>query len=367
MNKSMKKVLFIDRDGTIIIEPPDEQVDSLEKMEFLPGVITNLNRIANELDFELVMVTNQDGLGTNSFPEEKFWPAHNKMITTLENEDIHFSDILIDRTLPDVNASTRKPGTGLLNRFTGNNYDLAKSFVIGDRKTDIQLARNLGCKAIFIGSKPNNKADFTATGWKEIYEFLRSQERITEIKRVTRETDITFKLNLDGTGKAKINTGIGFFNHMLELFAKHSGCDIACKVKGDLDVDEHHTIEDTAIVLGEAFAETLGNKKGIDRYGFLLPMDESIAEVAVDFSGRSELIWKANFQREKIGDMPTELIYHFFKSFCDSVKCNLYIKVEGKNEHHKSEAIFKAVAKAIKMAINRNPENPQIPSTKGIL
>jgi imidazoleglycerol-phosphate dehydratase/histidinol-phosphatase len=363
----MKKVLFIDRDGTIIVDPPDEQVDSLEKMEFLPAVIVNLHKIANELDFELVMVTNQDGLGTDSFPEEQFWPAHNKMLQTLENEGIHFSDILIDRSFPDDNASTRKPGTAMLAKYIDGDYDLRNSFVIGDRITDLVLAKNIGSRAIFIHNKPNADADLSTKDWNEIYQFLRSLGRVVEIKRKTKETDIELRLNLDGIGKGSIDTGVGFFNHMLELFAKHAQCDILLSVKGDLDVDEHHVIEDTAIVLGESFYKALGNKKGIERYGFLLPMDESIAEVAVDFSGRSELIWKADFRREKIGDMPTELIYHFFKSFSDSAKCNLYIKVEGKNEHHKSEAIFKAVARAIRMAITKNPQNLQIPSTKGVL
>jgi imidazoleglycerol-phosphate dehydratase/histidinol-phosphatase len=363
----MKKVLFIDRDGTIIVDPPDEQVDSLEKMEFLPGVIVNLHKIANELDFELVMVTNQDGLGTDSFPEELFWPAHNKMLRTLENEGIHFSDILIDRSFPGDNASTRKPATAMLAKYINGEYDLKNSFVIGDRVTDVQLAKNIGSRAIFIHDKPNADADLSTKDWNEIYKFLRSLGRVVETKRKTKETDIELRLNLDGTGKGSIDTGVGFFNHMLELFAKHAQCDIRLSVKGDLHVDEHHAIEDTAIVLGEAFYKALGNKKGIERYGFLLPMDESIAEVAVDFSGRSELIWKADFRREKIGDMPTELIYHFFKSFSDSAKCNLYIKVEGENEHHKSEAIFKAVAKAIRMAIVKNLQNLQIPSTKGVL
>jgi imidazoleglycerol-phosphate dehydratase/histidinol-phosphatase len=363
----MKKVLFIDRDGTIIVEPPDEQVDSLEKLEFLPGVIVNLYKIAHELDFELVMVTNQDGLGTDLFPEEKFWPAHNKMLKTLENEGIYFSEILIDRTLPGEKAATRKPGIALLTKYINNDYDLKNSFVIGDRASDIKLAKNLGCRAIYLSDKLNANAELSTKDWTQIYHFLRSLNRTVEIKRKTKETDITLILNLDGLGKALIDTGIGFFNHMLELFAKHSQCDINLQVKGDLHVDEHHTVEDAAIVLGEAFFKALGNKKGIERYGFLLPMDESIAEVAVDFSGRSELVWKADFQREKIGDMPTELFYHFFKSFSDYAKCSLYIKVDGKNEHHKSEAIFKSVAKAIAMAIKKNLNNPQIPSTKGML
>jgi imidazoleglycerol-phosphate dehydratase/histidinol-phosphatase len=313
------------------------------------------------------MVTNQDGLGTDFFPEEKFWPAHHKMMKTLENEGIHFSEILIDRTLPGEGAATRKPGIALLTGYTKGDYDLKNSFVIGDRESDLNLAENLGCRAIFINDKSNIKADLSTKDWHKVYRFLRALNRMVEIKRKTKETEIKLSLNLDGSGEALINTGIGFFNHMLELFAKHAQCDINLLVKGDLQVDEHHTVEDTAIVLGEAFDQALGNKKGIERYGFLLPMDESIAEVAIDFSGRSELIWKADFQREKIGDMSTELFYHFFKSFSDYARCSLYIKVDGKNEHHKCEAIFKAVAKTIKMAIQRNLNNPQVPSTKGVL
>jgi imidazoleglycerol-phosphate dehydratase/histidinol-phosphatase len=363
----MKKVLFIDRDGTIIVEPPDEQVDSLEKLEFVAGAIVNLYKIASELDFELVMVSNQDGLGTDFFPEEKFWPVHNKMMKTLENEGIYFSEVLIDRSLPSEGAPTRKPGIAMLIRYTRGDYDLKNSFVIGDRKSDLELAKNLGCQAIFISEKPSKQAALSTRDWHKVYRFLRALNRTVEIKRKTKETEIKLSLNLDGSGEGLIDTGIGFFNHMLELFTKHAQCDINLLVKGDLQVDEHHTVEDTAIVLGEAFDQVLGNKKGIERYGFLLPMDESIAEVAVDFCGRSALIWKADFQREKIGDMSTELIYHFFKSFSSSARCSLYIKVDGKNEHHKCEAIFKAVAKAIKMAIERNLNNPQVPSTKGIL
>lgn len=363
----MKKVLFIDRDGTILIEPPDKQVDSLEKVEFYPGVIVNLHRIANELDFELVMVSNQDGLGTDSFPREKFWLVQNKMLKTLENEGISFHDILIDRSFPVENAPTRKPGIDLLTRYIEGDYDLKNSFVIGDRLTDLQLAKNLGAKAILIGEKPNKDAELTTTDWQEIYDFLRFPDRIAEVSRCTNETKISIQLNLDGSGKAQIETGIGFFNHMLELFAEHSQVDIILKVKGDLEIDEHHTIEDTAIVLGEALRTALGNKEGIERYGFLLPMDESLAEVAIDFSGRAELVWNSDFKREKIGDMPTELFYHFFKSFADCAGCSLHIKVDGVNEHHKIEAIFKAVARSIRMAVQRSRSSHRIPSTKGVL
>ncbi len=363
----MKKALFIDRDGTIIIEPADEQIDSLEKLEFYPGVIVNLHKICSELDFELVMVTNQDGLGTESFPEETFWPAHNKMMKTMDSEGIQFKNIHIDSNFPEQKSPNRKPGTGMLNSYMTGEYDLAASYVIGDRFSDVQLAKNLGSKSILISSKENKKADFVTDDWSEIYNILRFPDRVAELRRTTNETDIFIQLNIDGAGEAKINTGIGFFDHMLELFAKHSMCDLQVEVKGDLKVDKHHTVEDTAIVLGELFVQTLGDKKSIDRYGFLLPMDESIAEVAIDFSGRNELVWKAKFKREKIGKMPTEMFYHFFKSFSDSSKCNLFIKAKGKNEHHKIEGIFKAVARAIKMAVNRDSGNQQIPSTKGLL
>jgi imidazoleglycerol-phosphate dehydratase/histidinol-phosphatase len=361
------KVLFIDRDGTIIIEPSDEQVDSLEKLAFYPGAITGLARIASELDFELVMVSNQDGLGTVSFPEESFWPAHNKVLRMLENEGIVFADIIIDRSLPEENAPTRKPRTGLLTKYMQGDYDLSRSCVIGDRATDVKLARNLGCKAIFLGKDESISADLQTTDWQEIYTFLAAQDRTVQINRKTRETDISLTLVLDGQGRAEINTGIGFFNHMLELFAKHSGCDIILKACGDLEVDEHHTVEDVAIVIGEGFLKALGDKRGIERYGFLLPMDESLAQVAIDFSGRKELVWEAEFRREYVGKMPTELFRHFFKSFADAAKCNLNIKAEGQNEHHKIEAIFKAVARAIRMAVRRAPYSYQVPSTKGTL
>jgi imidazoleglycerol-phosphate dehydratase / histidinol-phosphatase len=362
-----KKALFIDRDGTIIIEPQDEQIDSLEKLEFIPGVITNLAKIVKELDFELVMVTNQDGLGTDSFPENTFWPAHNKMLKTLENEGIVFSDILIDRHFPQDNAVTRKPGTGLLTKYMNGTYDLANSFVIGDRKTDVELAKNLGAKSILIAKDKKSMADLVTKDWNDIYNFLRFPDRTAEAKRTTNETDIYIKLNLDGSGKSQINTGLGFFDHMLELFSKHGMLDLQVKVKGDLSVDEHHTIEDTAIVLGEVLLKALGDKRGIERYGFLLPMDESFARVAIDFSGRSDLIWRTEFKREKIGEMPTEMFYHFFKSLSDASKCNILIECEGTNEHHKIEAIFKALARAVKMAVKRDPKHQQLPSTKGLL
>jgi len=363
----MKKVLFIDRDGTVIIEPPDEQVDSLEKLEFYPGVIVNLHRIVTELDYELVMVTNQDGLGTESFPEETFWPAHNKMLKTLEGEGIRFSEILIDRSFPHENAPTRKPRTGLLTHYMNGDYDLANSYVIGDRETDVQLAKNLGARAILIGKEPHPEAILTTTDWSEIYRFLRYPDRIAEVTRKTLETNIYVRLNLDGSGQANISTGLGFFDHMLVQIAKHSGCDLTIHAEGDMHVDEHHTIEDTALALGEALLKALGDKRGIERYGFLLPMDDSLAQVAIDFSGRSWLVWEAEFKREKIGDVPTEMFFHFFKSFSDAAKCNLNIKAEGENEHHKIEAIFKALARAIKMAVKRSEDSMQIPSTKGTL
>ncbi len=363
----MKKVLFIDRDGTLIIEPSDEQIDSLEKVEFYPGVIINLYKICMELDYELVMVTNQDGLGTASFPEADFWPAQNKILKTLENEGIQFTKIHIDSSLPEEKSLNRKPGTGMLKSYLNGDYDLAASFVIGDRLSDVQLAKNIGAKSILLGSKEKVEADFVTDNWAEIYSFLRFPERVAKLKRTTNETDISIQLNIDGKGNSNINTGIGFFDHMLELFSKHAMCDLNVNVKGDLNVDKHHTVEDTAIVLGQLFSQTLGDKKSIERYGFLLPMDESIAQVALDFSGRNELVWKAKFKREKIGEMPTELFYHFFRSFADNAKCNLYIKARGKNEHHKIEGIFKAVARAIKMAVKRDDGNLSIPSTKGSL
>jgi len=365
----MKKVLFIDRDGTIIVEPPtDYQVDSLEKLEFLPGAISNLRKIAEQLDYELVMVTNQDGLGTDSFPEDTFWPAHNKMLKTLENEGVVFDEVCIDRTFEYENADTRKPGTGMLTKYMQGDYDLANSYVFGDRTSDIQLAKNLGAKAIFIAEDKHEEAAFTTTSWDEIFQFLQMPERKVCVSRVTKETDIQVELNLDGKGNCQNETGLGFFDHMLDQLGKHSGSDLKVLVKGDLHIDEHHTIEDTALALGEAFKKAIGDKKGINRYGFLLPMDEALAQVAIDFSGRPWLVWEADFKREKVGDMPTEMFLHFFKSFSDAAQCNLNIKVEGDNEHHKIEAIFKAFAKAIKMAVKRNAEELDVlPSTKGTL
>lgn len=364
----MKKVLFIDRDGTLIIEPPvDYQVDSLEKLEFYPGVFQNLSRIANELDFELVMVTNQDGLGTESFSFEDFIKPQEKMLKAFENEGIVFSDILIDKSFEHENLPTRKPGTGMMGKYIYGNYDLNNSFVIGDRLTDIQLAKNLGAQAVFIGSSAHEEAVLTTISWQDIYQYLKQIPRKAKVQRKTNETQIEIELNLDGSGKSEISTGLHFFDHMLEQISKHGNLDLKIAVQGDLQVDEHHTIEDTGIVLGEAFLQALGKKKGIERYGFLLPMDDCLAQVALDFGGRPWLVWEADFKREKIGDVPTEMFYHFFKSFTDSAKCNLNIKVEGDNEHHKIESVFKAFAKAIKMAVNRSDWNFNVPSTKGSL
>jgi len=363
----MKKVLFIDRDGTLIIEPPvDFQVDSLEKLEFFPGVFSGLSKIAKELDYELVMVTNQDGLGTSSFPEESFWPAQNKMLATLKNEGIIFTDILIDKSFPSDNLPTRKPGIGMLSKYIYGNYDLPNSYVIGDRATDVELAQNLKCKSIYLGKDNSISADLMTTDWNEIYAYLKNVPRKSLVKRKTSETEIEIELNLDGTGKSKIETGLGFFDHMLEQIAKHGNLDLFVKVNGDLHIDEHHTVEDVALAFGTAFIEALDSKKGIERYGFLLPMDECLAQVAIDFGGRPWLVWEAEFKREKVGEMPTEMFKHFFKSFSDNSKCNLNIKAEGENEHHKIEAIFKAFAKAIKMAVGKT-DNYSIPSTKGSL
>lgn len=374
----MKKVLFIDRDGTLIVEPPDDfQVDSLEKLEFYPKVFRNLFNIQKNLDFELVMITNQDGLGTDSYPENTFWPAHNKMLKAFENEGIRFNDIIIDRSLPEDNAPTRKPRTGLLTKYLEGNYDLANSFVIGDRFTDIELAKNLGAKGVLL----NNECIYTelektglaencvliSSDWDEVYACVAAPSRTATFTRTTRETDITVKLNLDGNGSSSVSTGLKFFDHMLEQISRHSGCDLTIKVNGDLDVDEHHTIEDTALALGNVFKKAIGDKKGIERYGFCLPMDDCLAQAAIDFGGRPWLVWDAEFSREKIGDMPTEMFFHFFKSFTDTAKCNLNIKAEGNNEHHKIEAIFKALAKAIKMAVRRDIYNFALPSTKGTL
>ena len=374
----MKKVLFIDRDGTLALEPEDYQLDAFEKLVFYPEVFAYLGKIAKEMDYELVMVTNQDGLGTDSFPEDSFWPVHNHLIKTFENEGIVFSDILIDRSFPQDNAPTRKPRTGLLTAYTDSDqYDLTNSYVIGDRLTDMELAKNLGAQGIFIANQPDLGKDeagdigdviaLTTTDWKAIYAFLKAGARRSQITRTTKETDITIDLNLDGTGKASIATGIAFFDHMLDQLARHGGVDLSLQVKGDLEVDEHHTIEDTAIALGEAFAQALGDKLGIARYGFCLPMDDCLAQVSLDFGGRSWLMWDATFKREMIGKMPTEMFFHFFKSFADGAKANLNIKAEGFNEHHKIEAIFKAFSKAIKAAIQRDAEKLILPSTKGML
>lgn len=363
----MKKVLFIDRDGTLVIEPPVTfQLDSLDKLEFYPGVFQYLSRIARELDYLLVMVTNQDGLGTASFPEQDFWPVQNKIIRAFKNEGVEFAEVLIDRSFPHENLPTRKPGTGMLLQYMNEGYALSESFVIGDRLTDIQLAENLGCQAIFIGKENNTGAALTTTSWEDIFLFLSEKPRKASARRKTNETEINCEINLDGTGKYNVSTGIGFFDHMLEQLSKHGSFDLSLKVKGDIHVDEHHTIEDVAITLGEAFDKALGSKKGIERYGFLLPMDDCLARVAVDFGGRPWLIWEAGFKREKIGDMPAEMFVHFFKSFSDSARCNLNIKAEGENEHHKIEAIFKAFSKAVKMAVSKS-NNFSLPSTKGTL
>lgn len=362
-----KKVLFIDRDGTLVIEPPvDFQLDSLEKLEFYPGVFQSLSQIARELDYELVMVTNQDGLGTASFPEETFWPAQNKIVQAFKNEGVQFSDILIDKSFPKDNAPTRKPKTGLLNRYIYGDYDLENSFVIGDRLTDIELSENLNCNGIFIGDNCEKSTILTTRSWSEIYQFLKNVPRTATISRNTKETQITVDINLDGNGQNKIDTGIGFFDHMLEQISKHAQIDFEITVKGDLEIDEHHTIEDVALTIGQAFREALGNKKSIQRYGFLLPMDDCLAQVAIDFGGRPWLVWDATFNRESIGKMPTEMFMHFFKSFSDAARCNLNIKADGDNEHHKIESIFKAFAKAINMAIKKT-NNYSIPSTKGTL
>ncbi|MDX2191221.1 MAG: bifunctional histidinol-phosphatase/imidazoleglycerol-phosphate dehydratase HisB [Bacteroidota bacterium] len=366
-----KKILFIDRDGTLIVEPKDNyQIDSLEKLSFIPFCIKYLNKISEELDYELVMVTNQDGLGTASFPETDFWPAHNKMLQTLENEGIKFSKIHIDKSFEKDGLPTRKPGTEMLQEYFTDHYDLKNSFVIGDRLTDIKLAQNLGCNGILLNwdqlKTDNLPVALNTTQWKEIYDFLKYPERKATIHRKTNETDIFISLNLDGSGKCELETGLGFFDHMLEQLGKHSGSDLSVKVKGDLHIDEHHTIEDTALAIGEAFLKAIGDKKGIERYGYLLPMDDCLAQAAIDFSGRPWLVWDTTFKREKVGEMPTEMFFHFWKSFSDAAKCNLNIKAEGENEHHKIEAIFKAVAKSIKMAVKRGDSN-QIPSTKGVL
>ncbi len=362
----MKKVLFIDRDGTILTEPEDEQIDSFEKMEFLPGVITSLSKIVRETDYELVMITNQDGLGTDSFPENTFWPVHNKMLQILKNEGIGFSEIFIDTSFPSEMAPTRKPGTAMLVNYLAQGIDLSSSFVIGDRDADIQLARNLGCKSICLNSDANDDADFTIAEWSKIYDYLKQIPRLAIVHRRTSETDILIELNLDGTGKSKIDTGIGFFDHMLEQIARHGNIDLKIEATGDLNIDEHHTVEDVAIVLGESILKALGGKKGIERYSFVLPMDDCLAQVALDFGGRPWIVWEVEFLREKIGEIPAELFSHFFKSFSDNAKCNLNIKATGDNDHHKIEAIFKAFARALRIAVKQT-DNFNLPTTKGSL
>ena len=376
-----KKVLFIDRDGTMIKEVSDYQIDAFEKMIFYPKCLTYLGKIAKELDYELVLVTNQDGLGTEIFPEETFWPVHNFIMKTFEGEGVFFSNECIDRSSPVDHAPTRKPRTGMLTQYFSSDYDLANSFVIGDRLTDVELAKNLGAKAIYINdgitagtTEIENSVEvlqeviaLESNDWQVIYEFLKLKNRVASIQRTTHETDIQIAINLDGTGKSTIHTGLAFFDHMLDQIARHGQMDLNIQVTGDLQVDEHHTIEDTAIALGEVFNQALGNKLGMERYGFTLPMDDCLAQVAIDFGGRNWLVWDADFKREKIGAMPTEMFFHFFKSFTDGAKCNLNIKAEGTNEHHKIEAIFKAFAKAIKMAVKRDAEKMILPSTKGML
>ncbi len=380
MEQTVKpRVLFIDRDGTLITEPPvDYQVDSLDKLELVPGALRAMHFIASRLPFRLVMVTNQDGLGTDSFPEDTFWPAHNKMLRTFENESVKFDDIIIDRTFEHENAPTRKPGTALLTKYMNGDYDLENSFVIGDRLTDVQLAKNLGCKAILLRDKDETAAEIAGKGladttavittsWERIAEFLQGGCRRATIKRITNETSIEVTVDLDGTGECKISTGLGFFDHMLEQIGRHAGIDLTIKTEGDLHVDEHHTIEDTAIVLGKALLQALGDKRGIERYGYVLPMDDCLCTVAIDFGGRPWLVWDTEFKRERIGDMPTEMFLHFFKSLSDSAQMNLFIRAEGTNEHHKIEGIFKGLARAIKMAIRRDIFKYTLPSTKGSL
>ncbi len=379
----MKKVLFIDRDGTLINEfPPTYQIDSFNKLIFYPHVFKYLSKIAEELDYELVLVTNQDGLGTEKFPEEKFWPVHNLIMSSFANEGVIFSKELIDPSFPEDNSPNRKPLTGMFTDYLNNPaYDIRNSFVIGDRITDVQLAVNLGCKAIWLKNNPNlgskeitssaeelnNAVALETQHWKEIYEFLTKTRRTVQHTRKTNETQITIDIDLDGTGKAEINTGLEFFNHMLDQVARHGNIDLKISAKGDLQIDEHHTVEDTGIALGEAIAKALGDKRGIERYGFALPMDEAEAKVLIDFGGRNWIVWNADFSREKVGDVPTEMFFHFFKSFSDAAKCNLNIECRGENEHHKIEAIFKAFAKAIKMAVKRDPFKNTLPSTKGVL
>lgn len=370
---SKKKILFIDRDGTLIHEPPDTfQIDSFEKLRFLPGAISFLRKIREEMNYVLVMVTNQDGLGTASFPEETFWPVQDFIMKTLDGEKISFNEVCIDRSFAEENKPTRKPGIGMLTQYMNGDYDLENSFVIGDRITDVKLAQNLGTKCIFILNYDKvdgweDKIAKVANNWEDVYNFLKRPKRVAVHERNTNETKIKIELNLDGSGESELNTGLPFFDHMLEQLSRHGNLDLKIQAKGDLHIDEHHTIEDTALALGETFAKALGDKRGIERYGFCLPMDDCLAQVAIDFGGRPWLVWEAEFNREKIGEMPTEMFFHFFKSFSDAAKCNLNIKAEGTNEHHKIEAIFKAFAKAIKMAVKREVGNDKLPSTKGVL
>lgn len=373
----MKRVLFIDRDGTLNHETADEQIDAFDKLEFLPKVFRNMHNIRKNLDYELVMVTNQDGLGTQAFPEETFWPVHNFILKAFENEEVTFDEICIDKSFPEDMLATRKPGTGMLTKYLAGDYDLKNSFVIGDRITDIQLAKNLGAKGILINdgtlSEEIEKQELSKTcvlisdDWDDIYACVAGPIRTAKVSRKTKETEISIELNLDGSGVCQITTGLGFFDHMLHQIGRHAGVDLTITVEGDLEVDEHHTIEDTGLALGEAFYKAIGNKVGMERYGFCLPMDDCLAMAAIDFGGRPWLVWEAEFSREKVGDMPTEMFMHFFKSFSDTAKCNLNIKAEGGNEHHKIEAIFKAVAKAIKGAIKRDVFNFELPTTKGTL
>jgi imidazoleglycerol-phosphate dehydratase/histidinol-phosphatase len=364
----MKKVLFIDRDGTLIKEPPvDYQVDSLEKLEFMPGVFRNLYKLRNFTDFELVVVSNQDGLGTDAFPEKDFKAPHEKFLEAFRNEGVEFDAIYMDPSLPEENSPMRKPRTGMLTGYTEGEYDLENSYVIGDRTTDMELAKNLGARGILIGNEPVANAEVMCSDWDQVYRYIRTRQRRAEVKRKTNETEISVALSLDGEGQTEIATGLGFFDHMLEQLGRHGGLDLKVQVKGDLHVDEHHTVEDTAIALGEAFLQALGNKRGIERYAFVLPMDDSLASVAIDFGGRPWIQWNAEFKREKIGDMPTEMFYHFFKSFSDAAKCNLSMEVKGQNEHHMIEGLFKAFARAVGKAVKLDPESNRLPTTKGML
>ena len=369
-----KRVLFIDRDGTIVVEPSDEQLDSFEKLEFVPGVFKSLSFLREHTDFEFVMASNQDGLGTPSYPEKDFYPTHNFILNTLKGEGVSFDDILIDPHFPQDNAPTRKPGTGMFGKYMTDEYDLATSYVIGDRATDVELARNLGCRAVLLQDSADSLPDdlkavcaFASRDWWKVAEFIFAGERRATAHRATKETDILVELNIDGSGKCDINTGLGFFDHMLEQIGRHGGMDLTIKVKGDLNVDEHHTIEDTGIVLGECIRKALGDKRGIERYGYALPMDDCMAQVVIDFGGRSWLVWNTEFHREKVGDMPTEMFLHFFKSLSDAAAMNLNIQAQGDNEHHKIEAIFKAFARALKAAVRRDIRNYSLPSSKGVL